>query len=494
MRVFPLSVPMHGTRVALIGAAGLAARKLALLARTPADLTVFAPDATPEFEAQMAAQAARSEHAFTRVDIWPDAGSLRGFALVFIALEDRDAATVMARHARAAGAFINVVDRPDLSDFHVPAIVERGEVVVSIATGGLAPSLARFVRAKVEAALPTGLGFLGDLARRLETFLRDSFPRAGDRRRFWEALLNGPAGARAHAGDVAGAEAQARAMAAAWDRGPPPGMVHIVGAGPGDPDLLTLRALNLLQAADVVVHDRLVDPRILDLARRDADFILVGKQARAHSVSQATINALLVAEARAGRRVVRLKGGDPFIFGRGGEEMDALRAAGIAVAVVPGVTAALACAASAGTALTHRDHAHSVTFLTGHCCGEDASEDEGASASSRREIDWSTLGSPGQTLAIYMGALRAERLVARLRAAGRPAAEPVLAVENGARPDERRLWTTLGTLVDDLGSFLRSGPVLLIVGEAARPRDESGDPANALRPRIHQFAEAEISG
>lgn len=492
MRVFPLSVPMHGTRIALVGEGGLAARKLVLLARTPADVTVFAPLPGPELEAQLAGSLSHPEFCLTHARSWPDTTALRGFALVFVAIEDHDTATDLARHARAAGSFVNVVDRPDLSDFHVPAIVERGEVVVAIATGGLAPSLARFVRAKVEAALPAGLGFLAELARRLDQVLRKALPLARDRRLFWEKLLHGPVAERAQAGDVAGAEGDARAMLAAGDSDAPGGMVHIVGAGPGDPDLLTLRALRLLQAADVVVHDRLVDPRILDLARRDADFIYAGKRAQAHSrnqtavnqtavnhtsMSQAAINALLIAKARAGLRVVRLKGGDPFIFGRGGEEMDALRAAGIPVSVVPGITAALACAASAGTALTHRDYAHSVTFLTGHWCGHAAGAGEEPQAMTLPPIDGSVPGAHGQTLVIYMGALQVEGLVARLLAAGHASATPVLAVENGARPDERRLWTTLAELAADLGRFVQGGPVLLIIGEAARQRADIGDRA-----------------
>jgi uroporphyrin-III C-methyltransferase/precorrin-2 dehydrogenase/sirohydrochlorin ferrochelatase len=234
------------------------------------------------------------------------------------------------------------------------------------------------------------------------------------------------------------------------------GVVHIVGAGPGDPELLTLKALRALQDADLIVHDRLIDPRVLDMARRDADFLYVGKERSKHSVPQEQINDMLIAEARAGKRVVRLKGGDPFVFGRGGEELEALRAAGVEAHVVPGITAALGCAASAQVPLTHRDHAQAVTFVTGH-----------AKTGGALDLDWKALASANHTLAIYMGAANVAEVSARLLEAGRAAQTPALIVENGTRADQRLIRSTLGELVADVAALDLKSPSLLIVGEVA---------------------------
>jgi uroporphyrin-III C-methyltransferase/precorrin-2 dehydrogenase/sirohydrochlorin ferrochelatase len=273
------------------------------------------------------------------------------------------------------------------------------------------------------------------------------------RRRFWEKAFRGPAATLAAEGRTA--EARREMLRLLNVAAPEQGVVHIVGAGPGDPELLTLKALRVLQDADVIVHDRLVPEAVLERARRDAKRLYVGKARGDHSVPQDQIEALMIAEARAGHRVVRLKGGDPFVFGRGGEELEAMRAAGVPAFVVPGVTAALACAASAGIPLTHRDHAQAVTFVTAQA------KPGGADA------DWSRLAAPNHTLAIYMGTDRAEETAVKLMAAGRAGSTPVAVVENGSRPDERVLTGRL----DGLGALVRganlTGPALLFVGETA---------------------------
>ncbi|KAK0360246.1 hypothetical protein LTR94_028038, partial [Friedmanniomyces endolithicus] len=327
-----------------------------------------------------------------------------------------------------------------------PALIDRDEVVVGVATGGSAPILARDLRSAIEAVLPAGLANVARMARDLRATVKASVPDFMARRRFWEKAFRGPAATLAAEGRTAEARREMLRLLNASQV--EPGMVHIVGAGPGDPELLTLKALRVLQDADVIIHDRLVPEAILDRARRDARRLYVGKARANHSVAQGDIEALMIAEAKAGHRVVRLKGGDPFVFGRGGEELEAMRAAGVAAFVVPGVTAALAGAASAGIPLTHRDHAQAVTFVT-------AQAKPGGV-----EADWSRLAAPNHTLAIYMGVDRAEETAQKLMAAGRSVQTPVAIVENASRPDERVLTGRL----DELGALVRgaglTGPAL----------------------------------
>ncbi len=429
MDAFPLSWPLEGRRVAVFGAGEFARRKLALLAKTPAAVTTYSGEGD-----------------------WPSVDELRGAAFVIVAFEDRAAAERGAALARAAGVPVNVVDQPDLSDFHIPAIVDRGELTIAIATGGTAPALARDVRAAIEAAVPASTTQLSGFAKSIRGAVR-AIRDYDTRRLVWERILCGPAGERARAGDFAGAEALARQEIENPSRR---GVVHIVGAGPGDPELLTLKALRTLQDADLIVHDRLVDKRVLDMARRDADFIYVGKVRSKHSVPQNQINDLLVAEARAGKRVVRLKGGDPFVFGRGGEELEALRFAGVEAHVVPGITAALGCAASAQVPLTHRDHAQAVTFVTGH-----------AKTGGALDLDWAALAVVNHTLVIYMGVANIAEVSARLLEAGRAATIPALIIENGTRPNQRLVRSTLGALAADVAGLDLASPSLLIVGEVA---------------------------
>ncbi len=442
LEVFPASWPLAGRRVALIGEGVLAARKLALLAATPAEIVVFAEKAIGEAAPR---------------PLWPQARDLEGCALVFVAFEDPDLAARGAALARAARVPVNVVDRPDLSDFHVPAIIDRGAIVVSVASGGTAPVLARDLRAAIEVAVPPSVRPLADFAKAMRAVVRAAFPDLSRRRAAWEAILRGPAGERARAGDFAVAERLAGASLAG---AAPAGMVHIVGAGPGDPELLTLKAMRVLSDADLIVYDRLIDPRILDLARRDAERLYVGKARAKHALPQEEINAVLVQAAQAGRRVVRLKGGDPFIFGRGGEELAALRAAGVEAQVVPGVTAALACAAAAGAPLTHRDHAQAVTFVTGH-----------AKTGGAPDVDWAALAGAHHTLVIYMGAASARDVAGKLLAGGRAPSTPALLVENGARPQQRLMGTRLEALAQDMAAFNPKGPALIIVGEIAALAD-----------------------
>lgn len=438
MRVFLASIPLPGATVVVVGEGSAAAAKARLFDGSGADVRWFA------------GPAAQAENAIPR---WPTEPDLNGARLVFIAVADNDLRDQVAIWGRAGGAQVNVVDQPALSDFHTPALIDRDGVVVGIATGGVAPVLAREVRSRVEAALPAGLDRLARLAEGLRQTVIATLPDFTARRRFWEAAFRGPARDLAVEGRTA--EARRHMLRLLNTSDATSGVVHLVGAGPGDPELLTFKALRALQDADVIVHDRLVPTAILDRARRDAHRIYVGKQRNDQSVPQAEIADLLIAEARKGHRVVRLKGGDPFVFGRGGEELEAVRAAGVDVIVVPGITAALGCAAAAGIPLTYRDQAQAVTFVTAE------TRPGGASA------DWSALSAPNHTLAIYMGVSGARNVQDRLISGGRDPLTPVAVIENGSRPDQRTFTGRLEELADLVRREAIDSPALLVVGEVA---------------------------
>ncbi|UFN48213.1 siroheme synthase CysG [Roseomonas sp. OT10] len=382
---------------------------------------------------------------------------LEGCAAAFAAGAEEADLLALSREAQARGVPVNVVDRPELSSFITPAIVERGPVTVGISTGGAAPVLARLLRQRIEAVLPPGIAALGELAERFRHAVRRALPETGARRRFLERVLAGPVAELAVAGRVAEAEA-GFARALADHDGGAAGFVHLVGAGPGAADLLTLRALRVLGEADVVVHDRLVPQEVLDLARRDARRIFVGKARANHCVPQEGINALLVDLGRQGLRVVRLKGGDPFVFGRGGEEAEALAEAGIPFEVIPGVTAALACGAATGIPLTHRDCAQALVLATGHTRNGEVG------------LDFAALARPGHTLAVYMGVSTLGRVRDGLVEAGLDPATPAALVENGGMASQRLLTGTLTEVAARGPGWSAGGPALLLVGEAVARR------------------------
>ncbi|MCG8442620.1 MAG: siroheme synthase CysG, partial [Caulobacterales bacterium] len=405
MKSFPAFFPMDGRRLAVVGGGELARRKIRLAAKTPARIEVYARVIDPAVREEFAGRA-------VFIDREPSAEDVRGAALVIIAALDRAEAEGLAARLRPAGAPLNVVDQPDLCDWTTPAIVDRGDIVIGVASGGTAPVIARDLRARIEALAPQRIGRLAAFAGAARDRVKAAIGDEAGRRRFWERFLRGPAAAHVLAGDEPAAQAQLQRDLARADA-PAAGMVHIVGAGPGDPELLTLKALRVLQDADVIFYDSLVGGDVLDLARRDARREFVGKRKSNHSVPQAAIHDRMIAAARAGERVVRLKGGDPFIFGRGGEELEALRDAGVEAEVVPGVSSALAGAAAAGAPLTHRDHAQAVTFVTGHA--KDGEPD----------LDWPALARGNQTVVVFMGVGAAGSIAARLIAAGRAPSTPV---------------------------------------------------------------------
>ena len=386
-------------------------------------------------------------------------GELQGAAVVFVATGDLDHDIEFQHAAKAAGVPVNVADRPALSDFIMPAIIDRDDVVVAISTGGSSPTLATILRGRIEALLPERFSALAQLAKTFRAQANALVVEPAARRAFWRRLIEGPAARLALSGDEAGARRVALSELDATRRQlRPVGIAHIVGAGPGDPDLLTLRAAQLLQEADAILHDALVPEAILKRARRDAEFVPVGKRKGRPSWAQADIEAELVRRVRAGQTVVRLKAGDPFVFGRGAEEVDVLRAAGLPVTVVPGITAALGCAASAGIPLTDRRYASAVTFVTGQTAGGN-------------DAAWPALAAQGHTLAIYMGATEAASVRDRLLDAGAAPTTPVAIVENGTRPDERVTTGRLSDLARLAATHVSArgdaGPSLIVVGEVA---------------------------
>ncbi|MBK5920252.1 uroporphyrinogen-III C-methyltransferase [Rhodothalassium salexigens] len=472
MRTLPINVRLDGRTVLVVGDGEAAHAKLRLLAKTPARLRVVAPDGWAGL-GDWRGRVEVTARAFEPAD-------LAGVALVYAATEDAATDSAVAAAARAAGVPVNVVDRPALCDFITPAIVDRDPLSIAICTNGGAPVLGRRLRARIEAWLPQGFGRLVDNAAGFRDRLKAVLPEVADRRRFWDRFFDGAAGddLLALSDDALGARLERLAQTAAAERdqgkaaGEAGGEVLLVGAGPGDPELLTLKAHRALQQADVIIYDRLVSEDVLDYARRDARFVHVGKRAGHPSWGQAAINDLLIREARAGNRVVRLKSGDPFVFGRAGEEVEDLTAAGVAVSVVPGVTAAAGCAAHSLIPLTHRDHASAVTLVTGQLKGGGAQS-------------WRGLYGPGRTLAVYMGVTTARDIAQGLIADGAPAALPVAIIERGTQAGERRVYGRLVDLPDLVAVHAIESPAMLVIGEVARlARDW---PAEALAPL---FAEA----
>jgi uroporphyrin-III C-methyltransferase / precorrin-2 dehydrogenase / sirohydrochlorin ferrochelatase len=448
MDYFPIFLRLAGEPVLVVGGGEVAARKIDLLLRTSAKVRVVAP----ELVSGLAQKAAAGEIVHIAGEFSPE--HLDGVRLAIAATDKHSINAWVARQAERRNIPVNVVDDRELSRFIVPAIVDRSPVVVAVGSSGDAPVLTRRLRERLESFLPQRLGALAKLAGKLRPTIKERIASPARRRKFWENFFDGTVAADVLAGRTVEVSDIASTLQTA-DRGL--GEVVLVGAGPGDPGLLTLRALRALQNADVILYDRLVSAEVLDLARRDAERINVGKTAGGAQVSQDEINALLVQLAQQGKRVCRLKGGDPFIFGRGGEELEALAAAGVRFEVVPGVTAAAGCAAYAGIPLTHRDHAQSLVFVTGHVKaeGDDA-------------LDWDQLARPAQTVVFYMGLGSLERILQRLREHGAPESRAAAVVEQGTRAEQRVVTGTLADLARKVNEEGVQSPALLIVGEVTR--------------------------
>ncbi len=454
MKFLPIFVDLHGRPCLVVGGGSVASRKVALLAQAGGKVTVVSPQLCESLQQRidegLAVHEARE---------FQD-GDIDGKAVVIASTDQDQVNRRVSELAKAANIPVNVVDHPELCTFIVPSVINRDPIQVAVSTGGASPVLARLLRARLETYIPSAYGRLAKLVERFRERVQQRFATTDDRRHFWEHILEGPIAELLFAGRDDDAEA---ALEKAVEDAALPkfhGEVYLVGAGPGDPDLLTFRALRLLQQADVLVYDRLVAPPILELARRDAERIYVGKERDNHTLTQEGINQLLVRLAKEGKRVVRLKGGDPFIFGRGGEEIEELLGEGITFQVVPGITAASGCSSYAGIPLTHRDYAQSCVFVTGHL--KDGSVD----------LNWKALAHPNQTVVFYMGLHGVPILSKELVAHGLPEDTPVALVQQGTTQHQRVIISTLKTLPDDVKAQELKPPTLIIVGEVVSLHDK----------------------
>ena len=445
MQYLPIFTDLTGKAVLLVGGGHVALRKARTLLSAGAVLTVV----SHQFEAEFYDWQQQQKAHLIQGDF--DAAQLTGHWLVLAATDDDAVNAAVHQAATARQIWVNTVDDQDKCEFIFPSIIDRSPILVAISSGGTAPVLVRRLREKLETLLPQHLGPLAELVGRFRSRVQQKIQGFAERRQFWEKVFNSNVVSLVQKQQLDAAEAELRQSLN--DHQSSKGEVYVVGAGPGDPELLTLKALQLMQQADVVVYDYLVSEPIMQLVRRDAELICVGKKAGAHSVAQEHTNQLLIDLALAGKKVCRLKGGDPFIFGRGAEEIEVLLPHHIPFQVVPGITAAAGCAAYAGIPLTHRDYAQAVQFVTGHC------QKDG------KEPDWHSLSRPNQTLVIYMGLMKSAHIQAQLLAAGRAADTPIAILENGTRPEQRVITGNLAQLADLIEQHQVQSPALLVIGE-----------------------------
>jgi len=460
MDYLPIFLKLHGQPCLVIGGGGIASRKVDLLLRAGAHVTVVAPEANETIrvraKADNGAETPTGNDSSSRAHLaWVartyKTSDIDGQRLVFAATGIEAVNQRVFDDCQAQAIAVNVVDRTALCSFIMPSIVDRSPVIAAVSTGGNAPALARLLRARLETVLPSGLGALAALAGRYRERVKSALNTVTERRRFWETAFEGEPAELVLAGRVNEAEVFLDEILDKPDPSPT-GEVYLVGAGPGDPDLLTFKALRLMQRADVVLYDRLVSQSVLDLVRRDAELIYVGKQRGHHTMRQTHINEHLVELAREGYRVLRLKGGDPFIFGRGGEEIDSLASHNIPFQVVPGITAASGCSAYAGIPLTHRDYAQSCVFVAGHL--KDGTVD----------LNWQALAQPEQTVVFYMGLIGLPVITRQLVAHGLSPQTPAALIQQGTTPEQRVLTATLETLPELVEREKPRPPTLLIVG------------------------------
>ncbi|NNG82657.1 siroheme synthase CysG [Acinetobacter sp. ANC 5378] len=453
MDIFPISLKLQQQPCLIVGGGRIAYRKAVLLAKAGAVIDVIAPEIETDLLEIVRASQGQYVQASFSLDI-----PLRPYRLVIAATNDKATNIQVFEVCEAEKILVNSVDDLPHCRFMVPAIIDRSPLVVSIATNGKSPVLSRQIRTQLEASIPHGMGKLAEFSGKWRAAVKAKIENPDERRIFWEDLYASPFKEQVFNDNIAEADRLIEQALIEWKT--PKGEVYLVGAGPGDPELLTLKALRLMQQADVVIYDRLVSPPILDLCRRDAEKIYVGKARSNHSVPQEGINALLVEYAAQGKRVCRLKGGDPFIFGRGGEEIQELFAAGVVFQVVPGITAASGCSAYAGIPLTHRDYAQSVRFLTGHL-------KEGSP-----ELPWNELVYENQTLVLYMGLVGLEKICAQLIAHGQRPNMPVALISKGTTPDQKVVVGTLADIASKVTEHQIQAPTLTIIGEVVKLREQ----------------------
>ena len=446
MKYLPLFFDINEQHCLVVGGGSVALRKATMLSKAGAIITVIAPHISDELKDLVS----RGKGKLLLQTYATN--SLENMTLVIAATDDISINTQVASDAKARLLPVNVVDNPALCSFILPSIIDRSPIMIAVSSGGGSPVLTRLLRSRIETMIPAAYGQLAEFAAGLRQRVKDTISTESGRRRFWERIIEGPVAEKVLSGNIA--QAQSMFDEILLERGQKfQGEVALIGAGPGDPDLLTFKALRLLQSADIVLYDRLVSDAIVGLARKDAEFINVGKARSKHTVPQEKISQLLVDYAKKGLRVVRLKGGDPFIFGRGGEEIELLADNNIPFQIVPGITAAAGCAAYSGIPLTHRDYAQSVRFVTGHLKNNTC------------ELPWAELVAPAQTVVFYMGLMGLETICQQLIAHGRAANTPIALVQKGTTPEHKVLVSDLEHMPNEVTKHAIKAPTLIIVGE-----------------------------
>ena len=453
MDIFPISLKLQQQPCLIVGGGHIAYRKAVLLHKAGAVIHVIAPD----IDANLLQLVEESQGQYIQA-LYPAQIQLNDYRLVIAATDDYAVNTQVFEDCEALKILVNSVDDPPHCRFMVPAIVDRSPLVISVASNGTSPVLSRQIRTQLETSIPHGMGKLAEFSGKWRAAVKAKISNPDERRVFWENLYASPLKEQVFHDNLAEADRLIEQALLEWKT--PKGEVYLVGAGPGDPELLTLKALRLMQQADVVIYDRLVSPAIMELCRRDATKIYVGKARSNHAVPQEGINALLVEYASKGQRVCRLKGGDPFIFGRGGEEIQELFAAGVPFQVVPGITAASGCSAYAGIPLTHRDYAQSVRFLTGHL-------KEGSP-----ELPWDELVYQNQTLVLYMGLVGLEKICEKLIEHGQRPDMPVALISKGTTPEQKVLVGTLADIASKVEENHIQAPTLTIIGDVVSLREQ----------------------
>lgn len=454
MQALPIFMNISQRLCVVIGAGEVAARKVTMLLRAQASVTVYAPEICPTLADIVETGRIRYQQARFADE------QLSGACLVIAATNDLQVNTAVSLAAQANNIPVNVVDAPALCTFTMASIVERSPIVIAISSEGNAPVLARYLRSKIETMLPAGYGRIAAIAGEFRDKVKSKYATSQARRIFWEGVLQGPIVERILAGQEAAARKGLDQLLTDDTASQQHGEVYLVGGGPGDPDLLTFRALRLMQQCDVCVYDKLVSPEVLDLVRRDAELIYVGKSRDQHTLPQEEINQLLARLALAGKRVLRLKGGDPFIFGRGGEEIETLMQQGVPFQVVPGITAANGVSSYAGIPLTHRDYAQACLFITGHL------------KNGVLDLDWAAMARPQQTVVIYMGLVGLEQICQQLMAHGVAADMPAAVIQQGTTQHQRVVSANLSDLASQVAAAKMKAPCLTIIGQVVQLREK----------------------
>lgn len=454
MQALPIFFNINKRLCVVIGGGDVATRKVTMLLKAHAAITLISPEICHELQAMVDAEKIK----FTQASYQPD--YLIGACMVIAATDDEAVNEAVSRDAKALNIPVNVVDAPELCTFTMGSIIDRSPVVIAISSEGNAPVLARYIRSKIETMLPAAYGRIAGIAGEFRDKVKAKFPTTQQRRRFWEDVLQGPLVERVLAGQEQAARDLLQNLIDDDNNTTNHGEVFLVGGGPGDPDLLTFRALRLMQQCDVCVYDKLVSPEVMELVRRDAELIYVGKARDQHTMPQQEINELLAKLALQGKRVLRLKGGDPFIFGRGGEEIETLMQHGVPFQVVPGITAANGVSSYAGIPLTHRDYAQACLFITGHL--KDGNLD----------LDWASMARPKQTVVIYMGLVGLAQICEKLIAHGVAPTMPVAVVQQGTTQRQKVVTATLADLAEKVAQAGLKAPCLTIIGEVVHLREK----------------------